>query len=77
MNAGLPNIAAFGEFGDGLEITHYSGAFYQAGPGSHATAAGNGKPYNLGFDASRCSTIYGRSTTVTPASQSVLWCMKY
>lgn len=73
----MPNITAFGEFGDGLEMYTYSGAFYQAGPGANATAAGKGTPYNLGFDASRCSTVYGRSTTVTPSSQCVLWCMKY
>lgn len=33
--------------------------------------------YTLEFDASRCFSIYGSSSTVTPLSESVIFCISY
>ena len=43
-------------------------------------ASGSASEYNhlrFKFDASRSSSIYGKSTTVTPENMSVLYCIKY
>lgn len=65
--AGLPNI--WGTT-DGIEAAGYSqrqtGAFYlmsEKGIGSNDSDYDN---LRVGFDASRCSGIYGRSSTVQP-----------
>ena len=76
--AGLPNVS--GQFGvdtsfkdnDGASL--FTGAFlYHT---DHYTKAGinaspGGGAYYASFDASRCSFIYGNSTTVQPASVTV------
>ena len=33
--------------------------------------------YQYDIDASRCSNVFGRSTTVTPLSESTLLCIRY
>ena len=73
IEAGLPNIT--GEVGPVDDMTShtatnafYKGADYTYDATSTTTAAGG---WILGFDASRSSSIYGNSTTVTPPSYVV------
>ena len=75
--AGLPNITGYIS-GDDYKMAQIGGAFYFSG-----TASGNhqetvGGSFNIvRFDASRSSSIYGKSTTVQPPSQIVHVCIKY
>ena len=64
IEAGLPNITGLiGAIGRTGAV--YSGAFYYAGLGG--TLSNDGKQdNNIGFDASRSSSIYGNSSTVQP-----------
>ena len=73
VEAGLPNIT--GTFNSTNENPSPSGALYSTGTraGSQDTTEIG---IQLGFDASRCSSIYGNSTTVTPPSTKLLPCMK-
>lgn len=79
LAAGLPNIT--GTFG-GAEYmgNFYTGAFNQL-RSTHAAIANAGDRTNingaLSFDASRSSTIYGRSTTVQPPAIAVNIFIKY
>lgn len=79
LAAGLPNIT--GTFG-GAEYmgNFYTGAFNQL-RSTHAAIANAGDRTNTGgalsFDASRSSTIYGRSTTVQPPAIAVNTFIKY
>ena len=73
--AGLPNITGriCGEMG-----TYPNGAFYKTGSREGDTAtSGSVTDSTYGFDASRCSAVYGRSSTVQPASLTLLPCIKY
>ena len=72
--AGLPNITgSVGVCGTGYTCT---GAFYYLQKGS--ALSNSGEQDNVhGFDASRCSKIYGNSTTVQPPSQGVHVCIRY
>ena len=73
--AGLPNIT--GVVGAiGKTSATYSGAFYYHSAGGVLSNSGEAD-YNAGFDASRCSKIYGKSSTVQPASQGVHVCIRY
>lgn len=75
--AGVPNITGqvrYGNSGDiGVNTSYISGAFY-ADTGTNAKSASSGSQtnYPLLFDASRSSSIYGRSSTVQPQSIKVL-----
>lgn len=76
MEAGLPSIT--GSFGH-LGVSSFGkGAFtkvtFNSGWGNFASGNGNG---TVSFDASRSSTIYGASDTVTPPSVTCHVCMKY
>lgn len=85
-NAGLPNIT--GQLDTGGETALFyaariTGAFspngdtnqnYGAPPGSVATAD---RCYQVSFDASRSSSVYGDSTTVQPKSLTVRAIIKY
>lgn len=77
VNAGLPNITgAFrgrNAFNDGP--VSYTGAFGVVYSGSTSGASGAGSsPYYFDFDASRSSSIYGKSDTVQPkATQMYLY----
>ena len=76
-NAGLPNI--WGEFnlGDSNNVWG-SGAFYATGSGNWRNGGGSSSSERyIGFNASRCSGIYGASSTVQPPSQIVHYCIKY
>ena len=77
--AGLPNITGqvrYGNGGDiGVNAQYVSGAFY-ADTGTNLTSASSGGQTNdhpLLFNASRSSSIYGRSNTVQPQSIKVLY----
>lgn len=78
-NAGLPNITAGANlytWRDGIT----SGALSSGIINSNVLTVGNTVDYNyVGFtlDASRSSSIYGKSETVTPENISVLYCIKY
>ena len=80
-NAGLPNIT--GQCSPASQRGNYK--FYTTGAFKDNTgndgiqperlrASGN---FNLGFDASRSSSIYGNSTTVQPPALTCLICIKY
>ena len=82
--AGLPNITGtIGQHGvnSGTTIQNLSGAFYTTTTlskyrtGTDKTGANS--VGNIYINASRSSAIYGKSSTVTPANTSVLYCIKY
>ena len=82
LSAGLPNITAFaGDFfcnGDHIDT---SGAMYQASV-HYNDLAGQNDPYKqytvgLGFNASRSSAVYGRSSTVQPNALNMNFIIKY
>lgn len=76
--AGLPNIS--GNFSPMAwsGYTHPSGAFVDGGTSTSYNADGNwDRGVSLNFDASRSSSIYGKSSTVTPKNISVNWFIKY
>lgn len=62
-NAGLPNITGYIN-GCSEENQGIGGAFYANGMASGSS--GGGRDVNAYFDASRSSSIYGNSNTVTP-----------
>lgn len=73
--AGLPNIVGVvGAIGVGG--AKYTGAFYNHSKGGALSNSGD-PDYNAGFDASRCSAIYGKSKTVQPPAQGVHACIRY
>ena len=73
IEAGLPNITGFVCGG----WMHGTGAF---APHSFVNASGDGRGYppsdSCTFDASRCSPIYGNSTTVQPPAVTVRWLIR-
>ena len=56
-----------------------TGAFYDTGATNRpCTADNNGSVYTVvGFDASRSSAIYGKSTTVQPPALKVRYYIKF
>lgn len=69
--AGLPNITGNATgFGSGQTHT-FSGALFQSGSSGGTFGGSGGNHFNLGFDASRSSSVYGNSTTVQPAAYVV------
>ena len=72
--AGLPNITGQfdGNVNDGLSKT---GSFYVLSSNISGSDGGKGGGY-IGFNASRCSAIYGKSSTVQPASYTVRYYIK-
>ena len=83
FDAGLPNI--WGEHGcyqNGYVGGGYvvNGAFYVSNgwAWSKASSGDTGsRSIVYGFNASRCSAIYGKSSTVQPPSQGVHVCIRY
>ena len=82
-DAGLPNI--WGNIGNTYQLGQYSlyysapysnGAFYLSGSGQPGTSREDGTSYQIHFNASRCSSIYGASATVQPASYTVRYYIK-
>ena len=79
LKAGLPNItASFGcDRGFGRDGHSASGAFYTRGRAEMGSSLSNWYNENqLHFDASRCSSIYGRSSTVQPPAVTVRYLIK-
>lgn len=84
LDAGLPNIegsitASHGTSGLVSPYSIASGALYCAEPaGSQGVvhANDNGARNPLGFDASRCSDVYGNAETVQPESTVGIWLVK-
>ena len=75
VEAGLPNIT--GEINVRCNFDVATGAFYSEKTsclGHNSNYSGNG---TAKFDASRSSSVYGKSTTVQPPSQTVHLCIKY
>jgi hypothetical protein len=74
--AGLPNITGTT---DGIEAENYgqrqTGAFYLTGEKWLGTNDSDYDNMRVGFDASRCSSIYGRSSTVQPPAMKLLPCI--
>ena len=70
VEAGLPNITGTTANGKGAGM---SGAFYSTGK-TCSGDADSGADTVAGFDASRCSSIYGKSDTVQPPAYLVnIW----
>ena len=73
IEAGLPNITGTftsGSYGN----AGFSGAFYNNKTLGDRLDGGNYGRTNSGFDASRCSSIYGSSSTVQPPAYVVhIW----
>lgn len=71
IEAGLPDI--YGSFGIWGSLTLANGAFYPgpSGTPAHGTAWNYNEKHAYSFSASRCSSVYGKSTTVQPASITV------
>ena len=74
LAAGLPNITGSfeGNINDGVTKT---GAFYVSSTTSTGGDGGKGGG-TISFDASRCNSIYGKSSTVQPQSVVGMWCVK-
>lgn len=75
MEAGIVNI--LGSFSAIVCYNHSayaSGAF--RGVNGSASGAGSGA-YGYDMDASRCSSIYGNSDTVTPLSLTNIFLIRY
>jgi len=74
IEAGIPNITGtVGICGVGYTPT---GAFNYLKKGSSLSNSGEADHIH-DFDASRCSSVYGNSTTVQPPSQGVHVCIRY
>lgn len=76
IEAGLPNIT--GNFSAQVAETNQTknGAFYGTSENTRCDsgASQSGFPNGFGFDASRCSSIYGKSDTVQPPAIAVsMW----
>lgn len=74
LEAGLPNIT--GKFVAVFRGNPVSGAFSDLGSGGHTKAKTDWDGQNILFDASRCSSIYGRSSTVQPPAVTVRYLIK-
>lgn len=78
--AGLPNITGSVYGAASSASSGYSaptGAFTKSGGGDNVYASGYYAMANAVFNASRSSSIYGKSTTVQPPSQGVHVCIRY
>lgn len=74
IEAGLPNITGtFNSDDEGLNAV--SGVFYKHGDCSGPRGAGSG--VQIGFNAARSSSIYGKSNTVQPPAVAINYIIKY
>lgn len=84
LDAGLPNIAGTATYvnSDGVDQTNFpdTGCFfwgiYNHSWETYSTNNGPAKR-NLGFNASRSNSIYGKSSTVQPPALCLLPCIRY
>ena len=70
----MPNIT--GTFA-GMWFGAPTGAFTTISEPGGSARDGGGRYRNYGLDASRSSSVYGSSTTVTPLSESCFFCIKF
>ena len=75
----MPNITGtFGSYRLGDGGAFVTGAFYNNGQKYNTIAQHtSGSSVEFGFNASRSSSIYSGSDTVTPLSESTLYILKY
>lgn len=80
VDAGLPNITGTAQYtrtGAGLLLYDRdvaTGSFYSADACNSKLGTYSGSSYRLGFDASKSSAVYGKSSTVQPAAYYVhIW----
>jgi len=71
----LPNIT--GTFVFYCATGGGDGAFYNANLGDHNGAPNGSGSHTVGFNASRSSSVYGSSNTVTPLSRACIFCIKF
>lgn len=80
VEAGLPNITGKVMVGGyQLMTSKHTGAFFGSDYGTadyHGQDGRQNVPTTFGIDASRSSAVYGRSSTVQPASTRMLLCIK-
>ena len=80
VSAGLPNITGKVMVGGyQLMTSNHTGAFFGSDYGIadyHGQDGRQNVPTTFGIDASRSSAVYGRSSTVQPASTRMLLCIK-
>lgn len=80
-SAGLPNITGKVMLGNyPLLTSEHEGAFFGSDYGvadKHGQDSINNVPTTFSIDASRSSAVYGKSSTVQPASLCLLHCIKY
>lgn len=80
-SAGLPNITGKVMLGNyPLLTSNHEGAFFGSDYGTadrHGQDSINNVPTTFSIDASRSSAVYGKSSTVQPASLCLLHCIKY
>lgn len=88
QEAGLPNITGEGPasfyWGDGsqsrsgaITTSKKSNDAYITQTGNDSSTTNRFRNRGFAFNASHSNAIYGKSTTVTPANISVLYCIKY
>lgn len=76
-DAGLPNITATGTgMGVGV-ISQVGGAAYNSGVNAERLTGGNQDGKRIDFNASRSSSVYGKSTTVQPKSITKFFIIKH
>lgn len=76
-DAGLPNIKATGTgMGVGV-LVQTGGAAYNSGVNAERVAGGNIDGKRIDFNASRASSVYGKSTTVQPKSITKFFIIKH
>ena len=78
LEAGLPNITgSINGWESNTSTYSHSGAFKLNKTVSGGEKNGNGVYVHTDFNASWCSTIYGNSTTVQPATCKTYFIIKY
>ena len=76
LSQGLPNIT--GKIINTRQVEAAEGSFYlEAGTGGRGTGGTATASYNIVFDASRSSNIYGATNRVQPFSTVVNFCIRY
>lgn len=76
--AGLPNISGQETSKWGLINATFSGALYPVkSSANHIGEGGGNSVYVFGIDASRSSSLYGKSATAQPESLRLLPCIKF
>lgn len=77
LEAGLPNIEGTITLRQGNEGAFPTKLFKYTVTGNRGYKGGNYGLYGtVNFDASRCSSVYGKSTTVQPPAVTVRWLIK-